>query len=184
MLHANRHYTHYSSANLFHRQWEQVVSALWIRYPNPLSKHVLSDDTLSRKVMNGKLVTTRLISKTTKVPDWASRIVGGRRVGYIVEESVMDPVSRHMVTYSRTISMPWVLQVIEKSIYSTSSDNRNVTGVYKDAWFSSQMYGLSGFVQSFSCRKYVKNVERSEKGLQYVLETKFLPRPRTSKMSS
>ena len=159
------------------------MSALWVRYPNPLSKHVLSDDTLSRKVTNGKLVTTRLISKTTKLPDWASRIVGGRRVGYIVEESVMDPVARQMITYSRTISIPWVLHVIEKSIYTTSPENRNVTGVSKDAWFSSQMYGLSSFIQSFSCRKYVKSVDRSEKGLQYVLETKFLPRHR-SKISS
>ena len=153
-----------------------MVSALWVRYPNPLSKHVLSDDTISRSVREGKLVTKRLISKTTKLPGWASRIVGGRSVGYIVEESVLDPKQKYMVTYSRTTSMPWVLHVIEKSVYVASTEHNSVTQVNKDAWFSSQLYGVANLIQSFSCRKYVKNMERSEKGLQYVLETKFRSR--------
>ena len=176
MLHSNRHYTHYSSSRMFHRRWEEVVSALWVRYPNPLSKHVLSDDTISRTVRDGKLVSKRLISKTTKLPGWASRIVGGRRVGYIVEESILDPKSRSMTTYSRTTSIPWVLHVIEKSVYRVSREDTRLTQVDKDAWFSSQMYGVASLIQSFSCRKYVKSMERSEKGLQYVLETKFCPR--------
>ena len=31
--------------------WEQVAQAMWRRYPNPFSKHVLSEDTLSRFVV-------------------------------------------------------------------------------------------------------------------------------------
>ena len=155
------------------------MSALWMRYPNPLSKHVLSDDTISRKVKDGKLVSKRLIAKTTQLPGWASRLVGGRRVGYIVEESVLDPKQKEMITYSRTTSMPWVLYVIEKSVYGVSTEDSSLTLVKKDAWFASQLYGVASLIRSFSCRKYVKSVDRSERGLQYVLETKFQPRARS-----
>ena len=181
MLHSKRHYTHYNSTRKFQRPWCEVVSALWVRYPNPQSKHVLSDDTISRQVIDGKLVTKRLIAKTTKLPGWASKLVGGARVGYIVEESVMNPKRKEMVTYSRTITMPWVLQVIEKSTYTR--ENRNTTTVFKDAWFSSQVYGFASLVQSFSCHKYVKSIKKSENGLQYVLDNKFLP-PRSQHSNS
>ena len=30
--------------------WDQVAQALWKRYPNPYSKHVLSEDLVSRYV--------------------------------------------------------------------------------------------------------------------------------------
>lgn len=30
--------------------WHQVAEALWRRYPNPYSKHVLTEDTVSRLV--------------------------------------------------------------------------------------------------------------------------------------
>ena len=44
------------------------------RYPNPWSKHVLTEDVISRKVEGPILKTVRLISKTNKLPKLAQKV--------------------------------------------------------------------------------------------------------------
>ena len=39
---------------VFRTAWEQVAQALWRRYPNPYSKHVLSEDLVSRYCRQGR----------------------------------------------------------------------------------------------------------------------------------
>ena len=54
---------------LFHRyRWDQVGNAVFKRYPNPWSKHVLSEDVVSRKVEGPILKSIRIITKQNKVP--------------------------------------------------------------------------------------------------------------------
>ena len=54
---------------LFHRyRWDQVGNAVFKRYPNPWSKHILSEDVVSRKVEGPILKSIRIITKQNKVP--------------------------------------------------------------------------------------------------------------------
>ena len=54
---------------LFHRyRWDQVGNAVFKRYPNPWSKHVLSEDVVSREVEGPILKSIRIITKQNKVP--------------------------------------------------------------------------------------------------------------------
>ncbi len=49
--------------------------ALWLKYPNPISKHVLAGDVVSRTVDQlGRLCTTRVILKTSAIPQWLAHV--------------------------------------------------------------------------------------------------------------
>lgn len=39
--------------------WDQVASGLFLRYPNPFATHVLSEDTLCRKLISRDVLYTR-----------------------------------------------------------------------------------------------------------------------------
>eukprot|EP00039_Didymoeca_costata_P002734 m.62179 g.62179 ORF g.62179 m.62179 type:complete len:76 (-) comp11492_c0_seq3:185-412(-) len=60
---------------LFNETFENVTLAFWNKYPNPISSHVLSVDTISREVDdNGRLCTTRLLIKVGKKPQWKMNV--------------------------------------------------------------------------------------------------------------
>ncbi|XP_036430670.1 PRELI domain-containing protein 1, mitochondrial-like isoform X3 [Colossoma macropomum] len=83
--------------------WDQVFSAFWQRYPNPFSTHVLTEDVVYRSVTaDHRLITRRLLTKTNRLPRWAERFFPTNlsRSVYILEDSVVDPVSKSLSTYT------------------------------------------------------------------------------------
>ncbi|XP_021712718.1 protein preli-like [Aedes aegypti] len=93
---------YYENTTTFNYSWEQVTQCFWNRYPNPFSLHVLSEDTVCREIKNGKLHSKRLLTKTNRVPKWGERFFKAKSVN-ILEESVVDPKERVLVTYTRNI---------------------------------------------------------------------------------
>lgn len=73
-----------------------------------LSKHVLSEDVLHREVIETKLHSVRLFTKTNKLPKWGERFVHSKDVK-IVEESILDPSNKTLVTYTRNIGYASVM---------------------------------------------------------------------------
>ncbi|KAF2362255.1 PRELI/MSF1 domain, partial [Trinorchestia longiramus] len=90
--------------SLFNYKWEQVAQALWQKYPNPSSGHVLSEDTIARKVIDGKLHSTRVIVKTNRIPKWAECLVKARKVA-VVEWSTVDPSTRVIETETTNVGL-------------------------------------------------------------------------------
>lgn len=69
----------------------------------PISTHVLTEDTVERQVLNGKLRSVRFLTKTgAGLPRWAEKFVPHKLV-VIVEESIVDPQKQTLVTYTRNI---------------------------------------------------------------------------------
>ncbi|KAH8236232.1 hypothetical protein KR032_000653, partial [Drosophila birchii] len=93
---------------VFDYNWKDVVVAYWNRYPNPYSTHVLTEDTISREVRDGKLRSRRLLSKTNPVPRWGARFYNNVPVK-IVEDSVLDPVKKTLTTYTRNLGMKKIM---------------------------------------------------------------------------
>jgi hypothetical protein len=73
-----------------------------------LSKHVLSEDILHREVIDSKLHSVRLFTKTNKLPKWGERFMNSNDVK-IVEESIVDPKKKTFVTYTRNIGYTSVM---------------------------------------------------------------------------
>ncbi|CAI9604051.1 unnamed protein product [Staurois parvus] len=79
--------------NLLKSSWDQVFTAFWQRYPNPYSKHVLTEDILYREVTSDqKLITRRLLTKTNRLPRWAECFLPANvaHAVYILEDSIID----------------------------------------------------------------------------------------------
>lgn len=53
---------------------------------------------------NGKLHSKRLLTKSNKVPEWGKRLFTYNNSVSIVEESVVDPKAKTLVTYTRNIA--------------------------------------------------------------------------------
>uniref|UniRef100_A0A2K6TPJ1 PRELI/MSF1 domain-containing protein n=1 Tax=Saimiri boliviensis boliviensis TaxID=39432 RepID=A0A2K6TPJ1_SAIBB len=87
--------------------WGQVFAAFWQRYPNPYSKHVLTEDTVHREVTpDQKLRSRRPPTTTNRVPRWAERLspASAARSGYILEDSAVDPQNETMTTFTWDIN--------------------------------------------------------------------------------
>lgn len=163
---------YYESQTVFHFSWDQVVQGFWKRYPNPESSHVLSEDTIAREVKEKKLFSKRLLTKTNRVPKWGERFVGSPVVR-IVEESIVDPQSKTLVTYTRNLGYTKVMSLIEKVVYRPSDENPEWTIAERSAWVDSKVMGFGLAIQAFGVERFKKNCSKTVKGFNYVLSTMF-----------
>lgn len=163
---------YYESQTVFHFSWDQVVQGFWKRYPNPESSHVLSEDTIAREVKEKKLFSKRLLTKTNRVPKWGERFVGSPVVR-IVEESIVDPQSKTLVTYTRNLGYTKVMSLIEKVVYRPSDENPEWTIAERSAWVDSKVMGFGLAIQAFGVERFKKNCNKTVKGFNYVLSTMF-----------
>ncbi|KAJ6667822.1 hypothetical protein lerEdw1_016143 [Lerista edwardsae] len=162
--------------------WDQVFAAFWQRYPNPYSKHVLTEDILHREVTEDqKLLSRRLLTKTNRMPRWAERFFPANvsHSVYILEDSIVDPLNRTMTTFTWNINHARLMVVEERCVYRENPENSSWTEVKREAWVSSNLFGVSRAVQSqlllavlfqeFGLARFKSNVTKSTKGFEYVL---------------
>lgn len=151
--------------------WEEVAQAFWQRYPNPYSNHVLSEDVLVREVRSGLLYSKRLLTKTNRVPDWGKRFFNSRAI-CILEESVVDPKAKTIVTYTRNIGFSHLMTVEEKCIYRQGDDGLSTT-IDRQAWIASNVFGFSRAIQAFGLDRFRKNTTKATRGFRHVVEAMF-----------
>ncbi|XP_072042572.1 PRELI domain-containing protein 1, mitochondrial-like [Amphiura filiformis] len=167
---------YYSTFAIFKNTWDQVACAYWQKYPNPYSKHVITEDLISRTVAGKKLISTRLLTKTNRLPKWGYGIFGNNAQHVcIVEESVVDPEKKSMTTYTHNIGYQKFMVVIEKCTYTPSDENKEWTECRKEAWIGSNLTGFSSLLSKFGYERFKANAPRSTKGLQYVIDRLFVP---------
>lgn len=158
--------------SVFHFTWDQVVQGFWQRYPNPESNHVLSEDTIAREVRGNKLFSTRLLTKTNRVPKWGERFVGSPVVR-IVEESVVDMKEKTLITYTRNLGYTRVMSLIEKVVYRPSEENPEWTVAERCAWVDSKVLGFGLAIQAFGADRFKKNCKKTMQGFNHVLTSLF-----------
>ncbi|XP_046385071.1 protein preli-like [Ischnura elegans] len=164
---------YFENSFIFQFKWDQVVQGFWKRYPNPESTHVLTEDTIFREVRGYKLFSKRLLTKTNRVPKWGEHFVGSRIVR-IIEESIVDPKNKVMVTYTRNIGYTRVMSVVEKVVYQESRENPQWTVARRCAWVDSQLYGFRSAIEAFGLERLRKNCSKMNSGFEYILKTLFL----------
>ncbi|KAG7200681.1 hypothetical protein KM043_001234 [Ampulex compressa] len=163
---------YYENSTIFQFNWDQVAQGFWQRYPNPHSTHVLSEDTVFREIRNGKLYSKRLLTKTNRVPKWGEKFIS-KNVVKIVEESIVDPKTKTLTTYTRNLGYTKVMSVVEKVVYRVSEDNPDWTVAKRSAWIDSQVFGFSRAIQAFGLDRFKKNCSKMSGGFNYVLAHMF-----------
>ncbi|KAI5634734.1 PRELI-like family domain-containing protein [Phthorimaea operculella] len=151
------------------RSWDQVASGYWKRYPNPQSQHVLSEDTYCRQVKDGCLHTKRLLTKTNRVPKWGERFFNAKSIK-IIEESIVDPEKKLLVTYTRNLGYTKVMSVVERVEYRACGA---VTVARRSAWIDSQVFGFSRAIRAFGLERFRKNATQMVNGFNHVLQNLF-----------
>lgn len=152
--------------------WQQVVTAFWKRYPNPYSKHVLTEDVIDRKIIDSKdgptLRSVRLLTKTNSIPKWGEKLVpSAQKTVSIIEESIVDPVRKILKTKTRNIGLTKYMYVEETVVYSMHEKQRCL--VDRKATIKSDLMGLATAVQTFGAERFKHNAAKANKGLEYVL---------------
>ncbi|RWS15257.1 PRELI domain-containing protein 1-like protein [Dinothrombium tinctorium] len=166
---------YFESTHRYKYNWEQVVRAFWCRYPNPCSEHVLSEDVIDRFIdSKGRLCTKRMLSKTNRVPKLASILIGEsfNNLVYIIEESVLDPINKIFVTYTRNIQMQRLMTIHEKVTYRKSAENSQWTEEERKARIASNVFGSSK-IEAFGVNRFKQNVNKTYKGFHMVLDAMF-----------
>ncbi|KAL3279688.1 hypothetical protein HHI36_017194 [Cryptolaemus montrouzieri] len=167
----------FEQTTVFNYTWDQVAQGFWHRYPNPNSKHVLTEDTVERKLTpSGQLISKRLLSKTNSIPKWAERFVHAALVN-IVEESIVDPKTKTLTTYTRNLGYTKVMSVTEKVIYKESAEHPGKTLAIRTAWIDSQVKGFSRAICAFGYERFKKNCNKMVGGFDYVLANMFSNNP-------
>ncbi|CCD25258.1 Ups1p NDAI_0E04410 [Naumovozyma dairenensis CBS 421] len=162
----------HKNTHIFQHDFRSVSCAFFNRYPNPYSSHVLSIDTLSRRVdtQDGKLYTTRLLKKQGKLPSWTSSLIGRVSDSWIIEYSVIDPKLQKMETYTKNLDHIKILKVEEYTTYYYDSKNRN-TVVTSEVKFSSGFHlGIKNKIENWSRSKFDESVKKSRMGMSFVMQ--------------
>ncbi|KAG7458585.1 hypothetical protein MATL_G00222010 [Megalops atlanticus] len=152
--------------------WDQVFSAFWQRYPNPFSTHVLSEDVVFRQVTaDGRLLSRRLLTKTNRLPRWAERFFPSNlsRSAYILEDSIVDPASKSLTTFTRNLNHTRLMTVEERCVFQADPDRPAWTRLSREAWICSGVFGFSRPIQEFGLARFKSNQVRAMKGLEYAL---------------
>ena len=158
------------TSTTFMYPWEKVSQAFWNRYPNPYATHGLSEDTFSRIVDQGRLISKRLLTKnSSKVPKWGERFIPGNRQVCIIEESIVDPHTKTLTTYTRNIGLSRVLLIEEKCVYKPHPENSRHTTCEREAFITSAIYGFSRPLQSFGLDRFKRNISKTMQGFEHVL---------------
>ncbi|KAM4676768.1 PRELI domain-containing protein 1, mitochondrial [Discoglossus pictus] len=158
--------------NVLKNSWDQVFAAFWQRYPNPYSKHVLSEDILYREVTpDHKLLTRKLLTKTNRLPRWAERFFPANvsHAVYIIEDSVVDPINRTLTTFTWNINHATVMSVEERCVYCENTENQTWTQVRREAWISSKVFGFTRPIQEFGLARFKSNVTKAMRGFEFIL---------------
>ncbi len=161
---------YHQSAHVHPFPWSEVAAAIFRRYPNPFSTHVLSEDTVYRSIRRGGrvLYTRRLITKTNRLPSWGHGFFSSNFVP-LVEESTVDRVGGVITTYTRNVGLSRFMSAVERVRYTPHPERPGETLAVKEAWIESGLYGLRSAVKSFGIERFKQNCQRATDGFNVVL---------------
>jgi len=153
-------------------RWDEVATAIFMRYPNPLATHVLTEDTLYRELKDkDTLYSRRFLTKTNKLPKWGERFFANlKKFVPLVEESYVDRKSNVITTYTRNVGLSRFMIATEKVRYTPDPNNPNETLAIKEAWVESGLYGLRSAVKGFGIERFKSNCVKATEGFNIVLQ--------------
>lgn len=165
----------YQGTSVFQNTWQQLATAFWKRYPNDYSKHVLTEDVLSRHIdaQSGQLVTKRLLLKTNSIPGWIKRLMPSENV-HLIEESIVDPICQTLITKTRNIGCKNILTVEETCTYKPHTENKSWTLLERSTKFESSYSGITRrAIERLGYQRYKRNIKQTDLGFRRIIESLF-----------
>ncbi|KAI0735484.1 MSF1-domain-containing protein [Earliella scabrosa] len=159
----------YTQSFLYDDPWSIVSLAYLLRYPNPMSSHILSCDVISREVTpSGSLRTTRLILKTGSLPRWAPKGMIQRAESWVLEESEVDPLGKVMRCTTKNLDHVKVMRV-EEHIHIRQAEDGKTLQTTEAMFLSGFGWGLTKKIENYGLAKFKANLQRSREGFSIIL---------------
>jgi hypothetical protein len=152
----------------FEDPWSDVTLANWNKYPNPISSHVISCDTISRTINDNKLITERLLAVRQPVP----RILGylGFNVSDLAhfhEISTLDLTTREFKASTVNLELRQVM-VVDETI--NISEHLGKTLFKQEAKVEAQgVFDTVGkVIEDLAVSRFKSNAQRGKEALEQV----------------
>jgi hypothetical protein len=152
--------------------WDRVTLAIFNKYPNPFSTHVLTSDVIDRYLKGNTLITLRLLKKQSKVPRWGQYILKMDEA-YILETSQVNLETNEMTMKTRNLSHRKIMLIEEIQVIKQHSNNAKHTEIFTKARFISNASFLKGQIEAFGLNRFRNSVKASSAGLLHVLNQQF-----------
>jgi len=167
----------YKGSSSFKESWGEVTRAYWSKNNSPFSSHIITEDVLERKLVDGKLHTTRFLLKRQRLPGWILRLLPpGNGNVKVLERSVIDPVNKTCEMTQENINCSTVCKVYE--VLRFKEQGSRDTLCERETSFTSQ---ISRIIAKGAMARYKTNVINTDKSINCVLGlldecgSKFLP---------
>ena len=168
----------FNQRHMFEHKWEAVTCAVFLKYPNPFSKHVITADVVERTLdpLTGLLHSTRLLQKVGSMPAWLARLAPAKisNNALILEESVVDAQRGRMTVFTRNLSYQGWLRVEERQEFVRTADGWTLAEVQVKVTGGERSMAMGrlivGKIEGFSINKLKDQLSKSRQALLYILE--------------
>jgi len=117
------------------------------------------------------LYTRRFLTKTNRLPKWGEKFFANlKKYVPLIEESIVDPKTKTVTTYTRNVGLSRFMTATEKVQYKPDPNNPNETLAIKEIWIESGLYGLRSAVKNFGVERFKQNCTKATEGFNIVLE--------------
>ncbi|KAJ8918201.1 hypothetical protein NQ315_014068 [Exocentrus adspersus] len=159
----------WTSEHTFNHPWETVATAAWRKYPNPHNPAVIGTDVIERRVVDGVLHTHRLVSSIWYFPRWAQALIGSAKVCYASEQSVVNPVSRHMVLKTINLTFCRHIAVDETLRYTPHPTDPSKTLLTQEAVVTVQGVPLTNYMEEMLTSRISNNAGKGRQAMEWVI---------------
>ncbi|KAI6183685.1 PRELI/MSF1 domain-containing protein [Aphelenchoides bicaudatus] len=155
--------------------FNNVAAVFYEKFPNSYSKHILSEDVISREIQGDKIITRKLIVKegasmAKDIPSWISQRLPSRIVPTI-EESVFDRAKNTLVTYTRNVSWRNIAKMDEKCVFTPEGADK--TKLERSVAVEVNYGRLSGLIEKVIMVRFRGAAKKIVAGLNEKLDEKF-----------
>ncbi|CAB3231035.1 unnamed protein product [Arctia plantaginis] len=159
----------WTSEHTFNHPWETVAQAAWRKYPNPMNPAVIGTDVIERKVVDGVLVTHRLVSSKWFFPRWAQALIGTAKICYASERSEVNPNEREMTLKTTNLTFCHYIAVDETVRYTPDPSDTSKTLLKQEAVVTVQGVPLSNYMEDLLANKISLNAGKGRQAIEWVI---------------
>jgi len=160
----------WTSEHVFGHNWETVSGGQWQKYPNPHNQAVVGTDVVDRRVVDGVLHTSRIISSDWKLATWAQKLIGANKVCYAHEISTVDPANRVMHMNSKNLSFCNVVTMEENLTYRPHPEDAGKTMMKQETIVTVQGVPLTSYMEGIIVNTCSNNSHKGRAAMEWIVE--------------
>mgnify|MGYP002789549310 CR=1 FL=1 len=165
----------FSNEHVFPRPWSTITAASWCKYPNKeWAPHITHVDYLSRDLVDGQLVTERILTYQQSIPPTLLRLVGLQEAPstLVYERSVVDAANEDMRLDTCNLTFGNLMVIEETCRYQPDPADRNTT-LFTQTCRIKSFHGwswLTRYIEDFCVGRFEANAQRGKRALEEAVE--------------